>query len=115
MVRGDRKHCECMSTTCQAKHIDREPGEVVPCMAQILKRRWDAATSITIAELVCWCGAFKVVRQRPAFAQLQFNAGQTNTIYIVKPELQWCTCGIWQDVLYLCWHGCAVVFRKWKE
>jgi hypothetical protein len=31
---------------------------------------------------------------------MPLNAGQPNTIYIVKPELQWCTCGIWQDVLY---------------
>ncbi|KAI2504091.1 MULE transposase domain [Fragilaria crotonensis] len=61
---------DVMSTrisTCQTKHIDREPGEVVPCVAQILKRRWDAVASITVVELVhgreiqC-CGAFDSTR-----------------------------------------------------
>ena len=116
---------DVMSTrisTCRAKHIDREPGEVVPRVAQILKRRWDAAASITLVELVRGWGDFKVVE--PSTVQesdnnshlpnMPFNAGQPNTIYIVKPELQWWTCGIWQDVLYPCWHGCAV-FRKRKE
>jgi hypothetical protein len=116
---------DIMSTrisTCRAKHIDREPGEVVPRVAQILKRRWDAAASIAVVELVRGCGDFKVVEPStvqdsdndPHLPNMPLNAGQPNTIYIVKPELQWCTCGIWQDVLYPCRHGCAV-FRKWKE
>ena len=49
---------DVMSTrisTCRTKHIDREPGEVVPRVAQILKRRWDAAASITVVELVHGC------------------------------------------------------------
>jgi hypothetical protein len=50
----------------------------------------------------------------PHLPNMPLDAGQPNTIYIVKPELQWCTCGIWQDVLYPCWHGFAV-FWKWKE
>ena len=109
-------------STCRAKHIDREPGEVVPCVAQILKWRWDAAASTVIVELVRGCGHFKVVE--PSTVQdsncnlhlpnMPLNTGQPNTIIIDKPELQWCTCGIWQDVLYPCRHGCAV-FRKWKE
>ena len=34
---------------------------------------------------------------------------------LAKPNLQWCTCGVWQDYLYPCrHHGCAV-FRKWDE
>jgi hypothetical protein len=60
-------------STCQTKHIDWEPGKVVPRVAQILKRRWVAAASITIVELVRGCGDFKVgafnstiCRQQPA-------------------------------------------------
>ena len=116
---------DVMSTrisTCRTKHIDREPGEVVPRVAQILKRRWDAAASITVVELVHGCGDFKVVEpstvqdsdKDPHLPSMTYIAGQPNTVYIVKPELQWCSCGIWQDVLYPCRHACAI-FRKWKE
>ena len=94
----------------------------MPRVAQILKRRWDAAASITVVELVHGCGDFKVVEpstvqdsdKDPHLPSMPYNAGQPNTVYIVKPELQWCSCGIWQDVLYPCRHGCAI-FRKWKE
>jgi hypothetical protein len=94
----------------------------VPCVAQILKRRWDAAASITVVELVHGCGDFKVVEpstvqdsdKDPHLPSMPYIAGQPNTVYIVKPELQWCSCGIWQDVLYPCRHACAI-FRKWKE
>ncbi len=112
-------------STCQTKHIaDQETGKVVPRVAQILKRRWDAAASITVVELVPGCGDFKVVEpltvrdsiKDPHLPSMPYNAGQPNTVYIVEPELQWCTCtSIWQDVLYpRCWHGCAI-FRKWTE
>jgi hypothetical protein len=96
-------------STCQTKHIDREPGEVVPRVAQILKRRWDAAASIRVVELVHECVDFKVVEpstvqdsnKDPHLPSMTYIAGQPNTVYIVKPELQWCSCGIWQDVLDL--------------
>jgi hypothetical protein len=107
---------DVMSTrisTCRTKHIDREPGEVVPCVAQILKRRWDAAASITVVESVHGCGDFKVVEpstvqgsdKDPHLPSMTYIAGQPNTVYIVKPELQWCSRGIWQDVLYPCRHA----------
>jgi hypothetical protein len=104
-------------STCQAKHIDRKPGKVVPRVAQILKRRWDWAASITVIELVRGSGDFKVVEpstvqdsaNNPHLPNMPLNAGQPNTIYIVKPELQWCTCGFWQDLLCPCQNGCAVV------
>jgi hypothetical protein len=109
-------------STCRAKHIDWEPGKVAPCVAQILKRRWDAAASITVVELVSACGDFKVVEPStiqdsdndPHLPNMPLNAGQPNTIYIVKPELHCCTCSIWQDMLCPCWHRCAV-FWKWKK
>jgi hypothetical protein len=41
------------------------------------------------------------------------NGGQER-INIVKPDLQWRSCGVWQDFLYPCHHAC-VVYRKWKE
>ena len=75
-------------STCRAKHIDQEPGKVVPRMAQILKRCWDTAASVTVVELVRVCGDFKVVKpskiqdslpQRPAHAQhaTQMQGNQT--------------------------------------
>jgi hypothetical protein len=73
-------------------------------VAQILKRRWDAAASITVVEFVHGRGDFKKVVEpstvqdsdnNPHLPNMPLNAGQPNTIYIVKPELQWCTCGIW--------------------
>jgi hypothetical protein len=98
------------------------PGKVVPRVAQLLNRRWDAAASITVVEFVRGSGDIKVVEpstvqdsnNNPQLPNKPLNAGQPNTIYIVRPEVQWCTCGIWQDVLYLCWHGCAVAW-KWKQ
>jgi hypothetical protein len=90
-------------STCQTKNIDREPGKVVPHVAQILKSRWDAADSITILELLRGYGDLKVVEPStvqdshkdphlPSMPAL--NGGQPNTMFIVKPELQLCTCGI---------------------
>ena len=117
---------DVMSTrisTCRTKHMDQNPGEVVPRVAQLLKRRWDAAASITVVELERGCGDFKVAEpastvqdsdRNPHLPSMPFVAGQQSNIYIVKPDLQWCTCGTWQDVLYPCRHGCAVI-RKWKE
>jgi hypothetical protein len=59
----------------------------------------DAAASITIVELVRGCGVFKVVEpptvqdsnNNPHLPNISLNAGQPNTIYILNPELQWCT------------------------
>ena len=35
-------------------------------------------------------------------------------IHIVKPGQQWCSCGVWQEFLYPCHHGCTV-YRKWED
>jgi hypothetical protein len=35
----------------------------VPRVAQILKKRWDAAASLSVDELELGCGDFKVVEQ----------------------------------------------------
>ena len=77
---------------------------------------------MSVIELESGSGDFKVVE--PYILQEQYEkdeqlpsmpltAGQ-QSIHIVKPELEWCSCGVWQDVLYPCRHACAV-FRKWKE
>jgi hypothetical protein len=48
-------------STWRAKHIDQEPGKM--CLVwHRLKRRWDAAASVTVVELVRVCGDFKVVK-----------------------------------------------------
>ena len=38
----------------------------------------------------------------------------SQVIHIVKLEQQWCSCGMWQEFLYPCRHGCAV-YWKWEE
>ena len=78
------------------------------------------------SQLLSWCVGVEITRlwslaatvqdsdNDPHLPNMPLNEGQPNAINIIKPELQWCTCGIWQDVLYPCRHGCAV-FWKLKE
>ena len=119
------KLIDIMSTriyVCRKKYSEREGSEVVPRVAQIMKVRWDAAASMTVVELESGCGDFKVVEPSSlaeddlAENTVRSSAGylDQNRINIVKPDLQWCSCGVWQDFLYPCRHACAV-FRKWKE
>ena len=116
------KLVDIMSTricTCRAKYMERHGSEVVPRVAQMLKKRWDAAASMTVLELEAGCGDFKVVEPSSLAEDSEDvllvtgNGGQ-DRINIVKPDLQWCSCGVWQDFLYPCRHAYAV-FRKWKE
>ena len=105
--------------TYRAKYSERDGSEVVPRVAQVLKKRWDAAASMTVLELEAGCGDFKVVepsslaKDTDDVLLVMGNGGQ-DRINIVKPDLQWCSCSVWQDFLYPCRHACAV-FRKWKE
>ncbi len=46
---------------CYQKYAQQDGSEVVPRVAQILKRRWDAAASMTVNEFEVGCGDFKVV------------------------------------------------------
>ena len=120
------KLIDIMSTriyVCRKKYSEREGSEVVPRVAQIMKVRWDAAASMTVVELESGCGDFKVVEPSSlaeddlAENTVRSSAGYLDQkrINIVKPaDLQWCSCGVWQDFLYPCRHACAV-FRKWKE
>jgi hypothetical protein len=58
------KLVDIMSTricTCRAKYAERDGSEVVPRVAQMLKKRWDAAASMIVLELEAGCGDFKVV------------------------------------------------------
>ena len=34
--------------------------------------------------------------------------------YLVKPDWNWCSCGIWQDNIYPCRHACAYFKRILK-
>jgi hypothetical protein len=109
---------------CRTKHVDREPSEVVPRVAQVLKRQWDGAASMSVIELERGNGDFKVVESFSGheadrddddiLANMPLRPGGEQSIHIVKPDLQWCTCGRWQDYLYACRHACAV-YRKWYE
>ena len=74
---------------------------------------------MTVLELEAGCGDYKVVKPSSVVEDsddvllVTGNGGQ-ECINIVKPDLQWCNCGVWQDFLNPCCHACEV-FRKWKE
>jgi hypothetical protein len=118
------KIIDIMSTrvcVCRQKYAQRDGSEVVPRVAQILKRRWDAAASMTVNELEVGCGDFKVVEPTSIVeedgdenVERLSRYGDQNRTVMVKPDSEWCSCGVWQDFLYPCRHACAV-FRKWKE
>ncbi|KAI2512166.1 MULE transposase domain [Fragilaria crotonensis] len=107
---------------CRKKYAERDGSEVVPRVAQILKRRWDAAASMTVDELEVGCGDFKVVEPISIVDEngddnvqrMARSYGDPDRVLVVKPYLEWCSCGVWQDFLYPCRHACAV-FRKWQE
>ena len=106
---------------CRKKYSGHDRSEVVPRVTQIMKVRWDAAASMTVMQLESGCGDYKVVEASSlAEDDLAENTVQAagyldqNRINIVKPYLQSCSCGVWQDFLYPCQHACAV-FREWKE
>jgi hypothetical protein len=107
---------------CRSKNQQREDWDVVPRVARILKKRWDAAASLSVDELELGCGDFKVVEQTSVADNLFDDnsmstppqRGHQSSINIVKLDMQWCSCGVWQEFMYPCQHGCAV-HRKWKE
>jgi hypothetical protein len=109
---------------CRMKHADRQASEVVPRVSQIMKHRWDASASISVVEIEDGCGDFKAIESlsgqeesvdnEDVILRMPLVPGGAHSVHIVKPNLQWCTCGVWQDYLYPCRHACAV-FRKWDE
>jgi hypothetical protein len=92
-------------------------------VAQILKARWDAAASMAVMEIKLECGEFKVTSAEYGatadegehdivlLVALRSPMHQQST-HIVKPAVQWCSCGAWQDCMFPCRHACAV-YRKW--
>ena len=107
---------------CHKKYAERDGSEAVPRLAQILKCRCDAAVLMTVRnELEVRCDDFKVVEPTSIVevdgdenVERLSHYGDQNRIVMVKPDSEWCSCGVWQDFFYLCQHACAV-FRKWKE
>ena len=106
------------------KHvINQTPCQIVPKVAEHLQKRWDAAASLTVMELEHGCGDFKVVEMSSLqeedyegddrIGQTPLSVG-SQVIHTVKPRQQWCSCGMWQEFLYPCRHGCAV-YRIWEE
>ncbi len=88
----------------------------MPRVAQILKKRWDAAASLSVDEIELGCGNYKVVKRASVADDLFENSQATSprrgrqqsSIHIVKPDMQWCSFCVWQDFMYPCQHGCAV-------
>ena len=109
---------------CRTKHMDKVSTVIVPTpVAERLQARWDAAVSLSVMELELGCGDFKVVEMSflqeqdyeggDRIGQMPLSVG-SQVIHIVKLAQQWCSCGVWQEFLYPCRHGCAV-YRKWEE
>ena len=106
---------------CRTKYLKREDSEVVPRVAQILKAHWDAAASMAVMEIELGCGEFKVTSSEYGataddivLSVAHGSPMQQQSIHVVKPGVQWCSCGAWQDCMFPCRHACAV-YRKWKE
>jgi hypothetical protein len=76
---------------CRSKYQQREDWDVVPRVAQILKKG-DAAASLSVDELELGCGDFKVVEQTSVaddlFDDNTTTRGQQSSINIVKPYMQ---------------------------
>ena len=110
----------CKLRTKYSRHDD---SEVVPRFAQILRARWDAAAGMDVEEIELDSRMFKVfsAEYRGDDEEGSVNDAaspmERRGVHIVKltnDDLPWCSCGVWQDCLYPCRHGCAV-YRKWNE
>ena len=106
---------------CRTKYLKREDSEVVPRVAQILKACWDAAVSMAVMDIELGCGEFKVTSSEYGataddivLSVAHVSPMQQQSIHVVKPGVQWCSCGAWQDCMSPCRHACAV-YRKCKE
>ena len=108
---------------CRMKHATKEATRVVPKVEEKLQLRWDAAAALTATELQAGCGDFKVV-ETCGLQEEEFEGDDrigmvppsdgSQRIHIVKPGQQWCSCGVWQEFLYPCHHGCTV-YWKWED
>ena len=118
--------CRCRGT----QYLKREDSDVVPCVAALLKARWDKTVSMSVMELELGCGDFKVTsRDVGGDGEDQENSTRDSEVHyarklgtpliqeqrvqIVKPALKWCSSGAWQYCLLPCRHACAV-YRNWK-
>ena len=122
----DKKLVDTMSNRifqCRTKHMDKISTGIVPKVAERLQARWGAAASLSVMELELGCGDIKVVKMSSLqeqdykgdhrIGQVPLSVG-SQVIHILKPAQQWCSCGVWQEFLYPCRHGCTV-YRKWEE
>lgn len=116
---------DCQTTST----MQRADFNVVPCVYQILKAHWGAAASMAMTEIELGCaGEFKVAYQRTVLLLMKASKyvllvphgspmQQQSRIHHVKPDVQWCSCGAWQDCtpsMFPCQHVC-VLHRKWKR
>lgn len=104
---------------CRMKHVDREPSEVVTRVGQIVKLWWDASAKISVVEIEHGGGDIKAIESlyesqeeadnnKDKIASTTLVSSGEHSFHIVKQNLQWCSCAIWQDYLYPCCHACAV-------
>jgi hypothetical protein len=111
-------------STLRTKYVKHEDSAVVPPAHQLLKRRWDATASISVIELEDGNGIFRTSTAHIGSVELEQGLEvqtwrprdhglplQRQTSHIVKPQTNWCSCGVWQDTLLPCSHACAV-YRK---
>jgi hypothetical protein len=95
----------------------------------LIKKRWEATSSMSVMELEAGSGSFTVrsctyggaknedeemnERDKVNHSKARLPL-QRKSSHVVKPEETWCSCGQWQDTLLPCRHACAV-YRKHKE
>jgi hypothetical protein len=116
----------------RSKYQGKDDNDIVPRVAQVVKKRWDESAGFDIVELEVGSDQFKVVNTAQhtnsqadtedamdeddtnhSIPNIPLVNGQRST-HILKPDNGWCTCGVWQEFHYPCHHACAY-FRKWLE
>jgi hypothetical protein len=85
------------------KHATWAATKIVPRVEEKLQIRCDAAAALTVVELQAGCGNFKVA-ETCGLQEEEFEGGDrigmvppsvgSQSIYIVKPDRQWCSCGV---------------------
>ena len=128
-----RRNC-----VCRRKYAGEDSYQSVPWVQRLIKSRWKGTASVSVLELEHECGVYQattcdsggggnedeeedsddsnkqIPKQNKKRRKTESVSLQYRTIHVVRPEVMWCSCGVWQDTLLPCRHACAV-YRKSKS
>ena len=93
----------------KSTNMHEEDANLVQPAQQELHKRWDGTASMSVLVVDEGNG---VVFRTTASDILSLADSPHLTFHIVKPEMKWCSCGVWQDTLFPCHHACAVYRHK---